>query len=161
MIYIIELDMELYLPAERPQRNPTNGQFLAGHKSLTKGIPRTKWMGKAKDQRLRKEAAKRFREQKHPENAGVPKRRVVMVTDKGKFFLFNSICDAAKAVGLEPGNIGRCCRQNAARKVKQRTWTKFTKKEEGNKVNTDHRYKGVRWYFEDDNIWTTKIKDNG
>lgn len=25
-------------------------------------------------------------------------------------------------------------------------------------INTDHRYLGVRFYFEDDDIWTTKIK---
>jgi hypothetical protein len=24
-------------------------------------------------------------------------------------------------------------------------------------VNTDHRYKGIRFYFESDNVWTTKI----
>ena len=28
------------------------------------------------------------------------------------------------------------------------------------KVNTDHRYKGVRFYFETDSIWTTKINND-
>lgn len=26
------------------------------------------------------------------------------------------------------------------------------------KVNTDHKYMGIRFYFESDNVWTTKIQ---
>lgn len=44
-------------------------------------------------------------------------------------------------------NVGRCCRYNTARHVDKRS---------GN-INTDHRYKGVRWYFEGDPIWVSKI----
>lgn len=118
-------------------------------------------MTKETDEYLRRLASKRFKEQKHPENAGVAKRRVIMITNKGKFFVFESINDAARKVGLEPHNIGRCCRSNAARRVKQRTWTKYASRGEDKLINTDHRYKGVRWYFEDDDIWPTKIQING
>ena len=26
------------------------------------------------------------------------------------------------------------------------------------RVNTDHKYMGIRFYFESDNVWSTKIK---
>lgn len=150
--------MELIIPQERQQRNQINGQFLKGHVSLTKGVPRTKWMSKATDRRLREQCAKRLREQPHPENAGKPRRKVVLITDKGKFYIFASINEAARRTELEPHNIGRCCRQNESKREKIRTWAKNVSKQDGSLVNTDHRYKGVRWYFEDDNIWTTKIQ---
>lgn len=156
--------MELYLELERPQRNRLNGQFLPGHTSLTKGRKRTDFMSAATDRRLKELGAKIFREQKHPKGAGVPRRPIVAVKDNGEWFPFPSACEAGAAIGIAPYNIGRCCRQNEARRVKSRTWTnnrvkggKGTSKADGSLINTDHRYKGFRWYFDSDPIWIEKI----
>lgn len=157
--------MELYIEQERLQRNPTNGQWLPGHTSPTKGRKRTDFMSEETDKRLREIAAEVFRTQKHPEGSGVPKRSIVAVTKDGRWFVFPSISEAARQLEICVHNIGRCARQNASRKVKTRTWTGSrkkgragTKKEDGILVNTDHTYRGVRFYFEDDPVWTEKIR---
>ena len=133
--------MELYLEPERPQRHRVNGQFLPGHKSLTKGRKRTDWMSAEKDRMLKEIGAKRFREQKHPEGAGMPKRRVIAISEDGHWTLFSSLSHAAEKVGGQRPNISRCCRQNAR-----------------NGRNTDHKYMGIRFYYEDDNTWMRKVK---
>ena len=45
-------------------------------------------------------------------------------------------------------NIGRCCRENEKRHVNKKA----------GKVNTEHRYMGVRFYFESYSEWIKKIK---
>lgn len=157
--------MELNLGIERPQRQ-SNGRFLPGHKSPIKGIPRTTWMSEEKDMRLREIGAKRFCELGRSENSGRPKRKVVLVTDDGRFCVFPSVAEGARKIGNAlAANVGKCCRKNASRRVKTRTWMgsrvkgdKGVSKAEGSLVNTDHKYVGFRWYFEDDDIWTTKIR---
>ena len=73
--------------------------------------------------------------------------------DDGRWCVFSYVGAAAAWVGGERGNVSRCCRQNQSRAALRDTWGRLT-----GRVNTDHRYKGVRFYFESDNIWTTKIK---
>ena len=60
--------------------------------------------------------------------------------------------DAAKWVGGNRENVGRCCRCNQSRKRLKNPWG-----HPSDKVNTDHKYMGIRFYFESDNVWTTKI----
>lgn len=50
-------------------------------------------------------------------------------------------------------NVGRCCRQNKSKKELRKPNGKPS-----GRVNTDHRYMGVRFYFESDDIWMKKIK---
>lgn len=45
-------------------------------------------------------------------------------------------------------NVRRCCVMNSRRNTNKRTGA----------VNSDHKYMGFRFYFESDNIWTTKVK---
>jgi hypothetical protein len=54
---------------------------------------------------------------------------------------------AATWCGGNRYNLNRCCRENER--------TTLTK---GGKVNDNHKYLGVRWYFESDDKWTLKIK---
>ena len=57
-------------------------------------------------------------------------------------------------VGGSRENVGRCCRENQANKLLKDTHGRITEN-----TNTDHRYKGVRFYFEDDReIWMPKFK---
>ena len=54
--------------------------------------------------------------------------------------------------------VGRCCRDNASRKVCKHSWRPGQKKG-STTINTDHRYMGIRFYFEADReIWMPKFK---
>ena len=88
---------------------------------------------------------------------GRNRKTVVALTDDGKFHVFLCIDTAAAWIGGNRNNIGRCCRMNASRKVKQRSWAPG-KPKGTSEVNTDHHYKGVRWYFETDTTWMEKYK---
>ena len=147
--------MELYLPPILPDYNPLNGRFRKGHVPATKGKKWDEYMGK----RAQKRAARGwknldlYRPHGHP-NAGRKKKQVVAVSDDGSWRVFHYIGAAAEWVGGSRENVGRCCRQNES-KAELR---KPSGKGPSGKVNTDHRYKGIRWYFETDSVWTKKIK---
>jgi hypothetical protein len=85
------------------------------------------------------------------------RRQVVAVMDDGSWLLFPYIGPAAEWVGGSRENVGRCCRCNQARKVCKHDWRPGQSKG-ASRVNTDHRYKGIRFYFESDNEWTRKIR---
>lgn len=145
--------MELYLGEERPGRNPINGQYLKGHKNIHKGVPRSKWMDKEKDKLLRKTSGERLRRMKEEGQwtGGRPKKSIVCLNDTGDFCIFTDPYAAAKRLRLKENArslIARCCRDNKARHVNQKT----------GKINTDHKYLGFRWYYEADNIWTQKVR---
>ena len=115
-------------------------------------------MSSKTDRRLKELGAKRFREQKHPENSGRKRRPVVMLSGNGHFAVFKSIADAARKMNVNPDNISRCCKLNASKHKKKRSWYRHTDKESGSLINTDHSYKGFRFYYENDNSWITKIR---
>ena len=141
---------ELYLPPEVPKRNAVTGRFMKGHTPANKGKKWSEYMSK----RAQKRAAKgwknldKYRPKTRPDNAGRIRKQVIAVMDDGAWLYFSSVSSAAAWIGRMQENVGRCCRLNQSRHV-----NRFT-----GKVNTDHRYLGVRFYFEDDDIWTTKIK---
>ena len=65
---------------------------------------------------------------------------------------------AALWCGGSRENVGRCCRDNASRKVCKHSWRPGQKKG-STTINTDHRYMGIRFYFEADReIWMPKFK---
>ena len=150
---------ELTLPPERKPYNPTNGYFLKGHVPHNKGKKWSDYMGK----RAMKRAAKgwknldKYRPTKRSDLAGRCRKAVVAVTDDGRWFYFSYLGPAAEWVGGNRENVGRCCRSNQAKKVCKHDWRPGQPKG-ASRVNTDHKYKGVRFYFESDNVWTTKIK---
>ena len=64
---------------------------------------------------------------------------------------------AALWCGGSRENVGRCCRDNHAQRVNKHDWSKGRKKGSGH-INTDHRYMGIRFYFEADfQIYQSKI----
>ena len=77
--------------------------------------------------------------------------------DDGSWLLFPYIGPAAEWVGGNGENVGRCCRMNEAKKECKHNWRPGQPKG-ASRVNTDHKYMGIRFYFESDNVWTTKIK---
>ena len=138
---------ELRLPDKPLQRNPLNGRFLKGHTPANKGKKWSEFMSK-RGQRKAKKGWKNlvlYRADRSPE-AGRKKKAVIAVNDTGKFLFFPSVSEAGSLLGISHDNISRCCRDNQARKQGRN----------GN-VNTNHKYKGIRFYFENDPVWTEKI----
>ena len=150
---------ELTLPPAYSGINRKNGRFMKGHVPFNKGKRWTEYMGK----RAMKRAAKGWinvvinRPKERPDTAGRCRKPVIAVTDDGRWFYFPYAGEAARWIGGTRSNVGRCCRANQARKVCKHNWRPWQRKG-ASLVNTDHKYRGIRFYFESDNVWTTKIK---
>ena len=147
---------ELTVPPVWTGINKQNGQFLKGHVPANKGKKWSDYMGK----RAMKRAMKGWKnldlhrnKNGRPDTAGRCRKHVIAVMDDGRWLYFAYLGDAAKWVGGSRENVGRCCRSNQSRKRLKKPWG-----HPSYKVNTDHKYMGIRFYFETDNVWTTKIK---
>ena len=127
---------ELTLPPVWTGINKQNGQFLKGHVPANKGKKWSDYMGK----RAMKRAAKGWK------NLDLHRNK-------------NGRSDVAGRLGIACNreNIGRCCRCNEAKKICKHDWRPGQQKG-ASRVNTDHKYMGIRFYFESDNVWTTKIR---
>lgn len=137
---------ELRIPDKPMQRNPINGRFLKGHTPANKGKKWSEYMSRRAQQRARR-GWKNLELHRHRGGSGRPEKPVIAVNDTGKWLYFPSVAEAGRLMGIKRDNIARCCRLNQARKQGQN----------GN-VNTNHKYKGIRFYFESDPVWTEKIK---
>lgn len=147
---------ELTLPPERPQRDPTTGRFLHGSTPFNKGMKWNDYMDGRKQRRVRRIALEnlaKHRPKKRPDTAGRCRRPVIAVMDDGTWHWFGAIVLAADWCGGSGPNIRRCIKDNLSGRILRKPWGKPT-----GKTNTDHKYMGVRWYYESDNLWTTKIK---
>lgn len=143
------MNYELHLPIERPTRNFKNGHFLKGHVPWNKGMKWDDFLSIDAQERCKK-GLKNFdiyRPTKRPDVSARCRRKVIAVMDDGRWCCFDHAGEAAKCIGGFRENVARCCRLNQARG--KGIW---------GEINTDHKHKGVRWYYENDNIWTTKIK---
>lgn len=148
---------ELVLPTVWTGRNKITGRFLKGHVPANKGKKWSEFMSKRAQRRSAKGWKNLDLHRRRPDTAGRSPKQVVAVFDDGQFLVFPYIGEAAKWLGDgSRENIGRCCRENASRKVCKNDWRKGQRKG-ASRVNTDHRYMGIRWYFESDDVWTTKI----
>ena len=151
---------ELTLPPVWTGINRQTGQYLKGHVPANKGKKWSDYMGK----RAMKRAAKGWKNLElyrnkngRPYNAGRCRKQVVAVMDDGSWLLFPYIVPASEWVGGSREGVGRCCRWNQAKNVCKHDWRPGQAKG-ASRVNTDHKYMGVRFYYESDSIWTTKIK---
>lgn len=149
---------ELYIAPVCTGINKQNGRFLKGHIPHNKGKKWSDYMSK----RMQKRCAKgwknldKYRPKERPDQVGRCLKQVVAVFDDGRWLVFPSVVAAAEWLGGNRSNIGRCCRQNKAKKVCQHDWRPRQPKG-ASRINTDHRYMGMRWYFETDDVWTEKI----
>lgn len=152
---------ELALPPIRTGRNTKTGRFLKGHVPANKGKKWSDYMGK----RAQKRAMKGWKnldlyrgKVKRSGQAGCQRKQVVAVMDDGRWLVFPYADVAARWLGCgRIENIRRCCRENQSRRVRKYDWRKGQPKGSGF-MNTDHKYMGIRWYFENDDTWTEKIK---
>ena len=160
------MSTELYIPQTprpKPTTDPKTGRFLPGHVPFNKG---KKWAD-FKTKKGQRNSAKGWKNceightKGHPavEGAGRPKKPVVAITDDGTLHAFSFIGAAALWCGGSRENVGRCCRDNASRKVCKHSCRPGQKKG-STTINTDHRYMGIRFYFEADReIWMQKFKE--
>lgn len=151
---MIRSDGSLYIPTDWTRHDPKTGRFMKGHEPKNKGRKWDEWADK-KAQRSMKKGWKnldKYRPKERPDTAGRCKKEVVAVRNNGKFLIFDYLGAAAEWLGGSRENIGRCCRENRSRKPLKKPWGY-----DAGKVNTDHQYKGVRFYFADDPIWQEKI----
>ena len=141
---------ELYLPPERKPYNPVNGQFLQGHTPHNKGKRWKEWAGRRAQKRMMKgwKNLDTYRPTTRPDNAGRCRKMVIAVRDDGSWCCLPFIGAAWQWVGGSRENVRRCCAFNLRRHVNRKT----------GKINTDHRYMGIRFYCESDPIWMEKVK---
>lgn len=100
--------MELKLPIERPQYNPTNGQFLKGHVPHNKGKKWEDYMDMRKAKRIKRIATQNLRPNMNI--GGLNKKAVVCVDDEGNVLgWFSSACDAERKTGICARNIRNVC----------------------------------------------------
>lgn len=119
---------------QRPQYNLLNGQFLKGHTPDNKGKKWDEWMPKRAQKRILKNLDRVRPKGGNPNLPGSNRKRVVMVTPKGNWAVFESATDAAKKMNLIRRNISHCC--------------------EGKRKRCGGRW----WYFADDDRWIEQLK---
>lgn len=152
---------ELYLPPVKPERNLRTGKFLKGHEPHNKGV--AGWQ-KTLPKRTQRRIAKgwvnveKYRCASRPDTACRSRKKVVAITDDGKFRIFDYLGAAAEWVGGIRENVGRCCRSNMSKRECKHDWRPGQTKGAG-RVNTDHKYLGIRFYFFDDPAWWNKVRD--
>ena len=155
----IRSDGSLYIPTDWTRVNPRNGQFMKGHEPKNKGRKWEEWMPK-KSQRRAAKGWKNLDKYRNingrPDTAGRSRKEVVAVRNNGTYRIFDYVGAAAEWIGGSRENVGRCCRLNQSRREKKHDWAPGFSKGTS-RVNTDHQYKGVRFYFADDPIWQEKI----
>lgn len=118
--------MELVIDRARPQRNLVTGRFLPGHASFNKGKKWSEWMSK----KSQLHAMKGWKNLKGRRDiGGWNARKVVMIREDGRWFVFPSASEAGRKTGIQDTNIRSCCRKG------RRTAG------------------GYRWFYESDNEW--------
>jgi len=99
---------ELYIPIERPQYNPTNGQFLKGHVPHNKGKKWREYMDMRKAGRIKRIGMKNLKPRM--DIGGWNRKPVVALDDDGNILgWFSSSVDAEHKTGICARNIRRVC----------------------------------------------------
>jgi hypothetical protein len=159
------MSTELYIPPTprlKSTTDPKTGRFLPGHVPFNKD---KKWAD-FKTKKGQRNSAKGWKNceighaKGHPavEGSGRPKKPVVAITEDGAIHAFSFIGAAALWCGGNRENVRRCCCENHSRKPLHKAWDKHKGLEPTKAPNTDHRYMGIRFYFESDfQIYQSKI----
>ena len=155
---MIRSDGSLYIPTDWTRQDPKTGRFMKGHEPKNKGRKWEEWMSKKGQRRSAKGWKKldKHRPKTRPDTSGRCRKEVVAVRNNGTYRIFDYVGAAAEWIGGNRENVGRCCRENQSRREKKHDWAPGFSKGTS-KVNTDHQYKGVRFYFAADPIWQEKI----
>lgn len=124
-------------------------KFQKDNRPHNKGKKWSEWMSKRGQRNSRKgwQNIIKHRPRKRSEKAGRKKMPIIAVLNDGSWLLFSYSVMAARWCGGRRENVCRCCRDNQERRVNKK-----------GEVNTDHSYRGARFYYECDRIWLDKIK---
>lgn len=137
---------ELTLSPERPTRNAVTGRFMKGIVPANKGKKWDDFMSKSAQKRSAKGWKNLELHRHRPDNAGRPPKPVIAIYDQ-KLYHFGNIRDAGAWCHGRRENVRRCCAQNSHPTGSGKA-----------AHNTDHRYMGIRFYYESDHaIWSSKI----
>ena len=118
-----------------PTYNRLNGQFLKGNVPANKGKAWSEWMPKKAQKKILATLDRVRPKGGNPDIPGWNRKRVVMVTPKGNWAVFESATEAARLMNLNRRNISGCC--------------------EGKR----HRCGGRWWFFFDDDRWPVKLRE--
>jgi hypothetical protein len=122
----------------RVNRRDEKGRFAKGHKPFNKGKNWDEYLSPEKQRKVKEIGVKNLR----PLPKGVEAHNalpIISIDAENRMLRHKSITHAAKFFGICRENIGRCARQNSAMIPNKKT----------GKVNTNHRYMGIRFYLED------------
>ena len=143
---------ELTFSPVRLNRSPMTGRFLKGCKTHNKGKTWDEYMSKEGQDAAKRgwENLNTYRDKaianRSSQCGRKPTPLIAILKDKPHYF--PSMESAARWIEGRPTNVHRCACDNRERR----------RNKKNGKVNTDHSYKGVRFYFENDDIWTEKIR---
>lgn len=147
----------------KPDYNPSNGQWLKGHKPHNKGRKWDEWATPEAIENMKKGWTNLdlHRPKSRPDTAERCRKPVVAIDYYGKLYRFDSSRTAFDFLaGGHRTLISRCCRFN--HDGLKPTYKPFGKKlgKKPTQTNTDHSYMGFRWYFEADvDIWKDKLNE--
>lgn len=131
---------ELTFSEERPQRNFVNGRFLKGSEPHNKGKKWDEYMSKEGQERAKKGWKNMHRQEIRPANSGRPRRAVIALVD-GRPRYIKDIATAGRLINGRLGNVQRCCAENKK-----------------NGYERVHTYKGIAFFYEDDDTWQAFVK---
>ena len=137
---------ELTFSPQRPQRNLKTGRFMPGAKPHNKGKSWDEYMSPQGQEcaKIGWENLKTHRPGRSEKSGKRPTPIIAIVRERPVFF--PTIEAAARWIDGLPQSVHRCAHDNRARTINRRNGS----------INTDHRYKGVRFYYESDEQWTDK-----
>lgn len=143
----------LYIGPEKPTRD-RKGRYIKGNVAHNRGKKWDDFLSKEKQEHILRCASKgreKIAQKGRSPNAGRPKRPVIMVMGDGMFHRFDSVGAVQKwSNGIFLATSVRfTCQINQQRRKCKRTGL----------INTDYRLFGVRFYYEDDDIWMEKINE--
>ena len=119
----------------KPTYNRLNGQFLKGHEPCNKGKPWNEWLPVEAQKKIIKNLNKVRPKGGNPIIPGYNRKKVVMVTPKGNWAVFESAAEAGRKMNLIKRNITHCCQGKR------------------------HKCGGRWWFYWDDDRWPIKLRE--
>ena len=116
------------------------GQFTKGTPPPNKGKSWSEWMPLEHQARVKAIAIRNLHGRRKGD-APTNNKSVIAIDSEGRISRHNSIKDASEYFRIGRENVGRCCKCNRRGAEPSKGWKR---------INTNHRYMGIRFYYEDD-----------
>ena len=131
----------------QPRRqHESNGRFAKGSVPFNKGRKWSEWMREDMQAKVKAIGVKNLTHRAKKGDAGTCHKPVIAIDPEGRMSRHIDIKSASEHFHIGRENIGRCCRYNRKGLEPTGTWKR---------INTNHKYMGIRFYYEDDvHIWS-------